>query len=69
VRLVSSVAPSILTLSETGVTVPASLTDLRPDRNVMYLCAQRCPVNTIPRLIITVAITALKSSLIKPYLC
>jgi len=37
VRLESSVAPSILTLSETGMTVPATLTDLRPDRN-LSLC-------------------------------
>jgi len=34
VRLESSVAPSILTLSETGMTVPATLTDLRPDRDL-----------------------------------
>ena len=33
-RLESSVAPSILTLSETGMTVPATLTDLRPDRDL-----------------------------------
>jgi len=37
VRLESSAAPSILTLSETGMTVPATLTDLRPDRD-LSLC-------------------------------
>ena len=34
----SSVAPSILTLSETGMTVPATLTDLRPDRDFAGEC-------------------------------
>jgi len=37
VSLESSVAPSILTLSESGMTVPATLTDLRPDRD-LSLC-------------------------------
>jgi len=38
VRLKSSVAQSILTLSETGMTVPATLTDLRPDRDFAGEC-------------------------------
>ena len=37
VRLASSVAPRILTLSDKGMTAPATLTDLSPDRD-LSLC-------------------------------
>jgi len=37
VRLASSVAPRILTLSDSGMTVPATLTDLNQDRD-LSLC-------------------------------
>jgi len=34
VRLESSVAPRILTLSETGITVPATFTGIEPGRDL-----------------------------------